>query len=558
MYISLTSITRFLQRACLTILFVFLGTASTLAVTPLPSPSSLTPTPSPSPSTSPSPPFTDPTLEGTVTFKQTNVGLEGVVVELTQGTNKFAVTSDNKGYYKLPTQGKLSRGTTTLTASRPGFRTYTTNLNLNSGLNTHNFNLVFTYRNTVEGVTYQMIDGKKKTIGGISIVAENIDTTVSDTKTGEYDIWDSKFVKGSYRIWAEDSQGKISDTYTITFTQDDDQTLTQDIKINRKPNNRYELRVAVFDRGWWIRDGIEPIAAAKVTLTATINGVVKTYDGETYSKGIATFPNLDEGSYSITVTKVGHYDTKGSITLSGKPNPKGHDKELFLEKKNIRCEKHSQPAVEHFWFCGDEAIAMYTAKPDLWAKIDQKISAIRAQYPQAQYKDMPQQVIIDSLSYRNAFYSSAHDSSATSCPTSPPDSDLDDPMFAETITFTTGYLKESEPEIIVHTTTHEMGHNIDWRKGNCKNEFSDQSPFKDVYNLGEFLYGDDYFYGIQDGTYGTPSSDEDGHPDSNYNEGFASAFHALFDHAGEFPKMKNPIEELRQILLRTAELTKAT
>ncbi|HEY1074301.1 MAG TPA: carboxypeptidase regulatory-like domain-containing protein [Patescibacteria group bacterium] len=493
-------------------------------------------------------------LEGTVTYKESGVGLEGVTIELTQGTKKFTTTTNNKGYYKFPTISgdEFSH----LQATKPKFKPYNYDLDLVSGTNTHNFTMRFSNDNEVDGMTYEMDHGAKKPLGGITVVAENVDSTDSDDKTGEYELWDQKFVKGTYKLWAEDQKGKLSDVYTITFTEDTDQVITQDIEIKRKPDNRYVLRVAAFDRGWWVRDGTEPIEGVNVTLEGTLlDGKKQTTTQTTDKKGIATFTDLKEGTYKATGQKVNYWDGKGTITLSGKPDIYGYDLEIFLLVTGVTCEKHSQTSVKEFWFCGKEAIDLYTKRQDLWTLIDNKISQVRGSYPQAQYADMPQQVVIDSISYNNAFFYKNTEKYNGTCPISPLDDDPGFPLTADTIVFTTGALLKESTLSTEHTVTHEMGHNIDWRKGNCKDEYSDSPPFKDVYWLGETLYGDDYFYGLKDSNYGT--NETGGHPNDNYHEGFASTVHAYLDHIGEFPKMRTAIDQLKEILLKTASLTGA-
>lgn len=544
---------RFSAFFILICLLVPISFASALE-TPTPAPTA-TPSPTPTPSPSPTPTATPtpvlPTPTPNVTPKPGRALLKGkVFIDASKaGAGRgFTVTAEIVGKeYKEPTDAKgqyefkdLPIGEADVTVSSVSglLRTSTKDTILKPGENVLDFNVFMENPNILNGNAYYIVAGQRKIPAGVLLelvnpqTKETVSRSVVDGK-GLYKFESYSIKAGEYYLTAwMGKQELLLPHPTIAFSQDAGVVKVSAIQLSAPQKQKYNLNVYVLQSSTFKNDG-NGIPGVKVTLLNSAKkevGRVQTND-----KGIARFSSLEEGVYTAQAEKKGYSTKSEDIPLFGDPGNPTDKLYIYTAPTDYMCENHPTSRVKKFWFCGPEAIKLYKERPGAWGAIDSAIGAVRAKYG---IGDLPLQVIIDSVNYRNAAYLPGPTKTKKDpCPPPLKDEEADFPGVGETLTMSVGLIREIDDSLLDDVTAHEMGHGVDNRWGKCEYYASEKDPFAALFDYLILLPASpDAFADITDPSFDIFPKGIEGHPDDGPSESFAALVHATIYHSAELNK----------------------
>lgn len=346
--------------------------------------------------------------------------------------------------------------------------------------------------------------------------------------------------KGEYEPYVEvfgPTPLKASNTVKVTLTKNTDQRQYVNLILNQIFSNvRSDLIIQVTET--ILLDEAADSSSlkdVKVTLSRAQFENGKRKDVELGSKmtdinGRVSFSNLSPALYAWEMNKVGYRPAKNiherfltsKILISRIQRLERAS--LVRHDPLFGCDSKASGTIK-FLFCSSVTKALYLQYPKAWIEISAAARRVQAVYPN--YKTTPQQIVISSNNTRGGRYHHngiyGYDRQLEGCPPSLPMSDYYE------ITAAPVKYHRADPWNLKYVTSHEIGHQIDWHRGNCRWHYSTESKFKEVYMLGE-EYGDN-FYRVLDTSNYAPVG---GYKRASNIEGFASAFELMFLSKNQF------------------------
>jgi hypothetical protein len=376
--------------------------------------------------------------------------------------------------------------------------------------------------NVLQGI---LTDEQNKTLRDVPIAVTDGSRTIKldvTDKNGKYRIND--IPKGTYDIKVLNVGSSAPSTEKVTFALNAGENQKKNLKVS--PKKSYKL--ILFSSEYNITSDLYSNKRLK-----DVTYKVYTYpDKKLYAEvknnnasAYALLNNIPKGQYTFQANKSGYKTNEITFNIA-------NDSSIFvpIRRTKTNCKNYPSFGFNDVWVCGDVVSdADSPAFQDRLQKIVGWTARFKTEY---NIPSMPSQIVVESSSVTNAFYSIPAGNPAV-CPPQAID-EGDGPKNTDTLFVSSQYITQMPEYYAYLMVAHESGHIVDFYAGRCVPANS-RSSQKDFVTLRNALKNNPTLFDtiLKEGTY-KGSDPTAGHPSANMYETYASLFNICYNFKPEF------------------------
>lgn len=376
--------------------------------------------------------------------------------------------------------------------------------------------------NVLQGI---LTDEQDKTLRDVPVAVSDGSRTVKldvTDKNGKYLLND--IPKGTYDIKILNVGSSAPSTEKVTFALNAGENQKKNLKVSPKKS----FKLILFSSEYNITSDLYSNKRLKDVTYRVYTQPDKKLFAEVKNNNASAYASLNnvpKGQYTFQANKSGYKTNEITFNVA-------NDNSVFvpIRKTKANCKNFPSFGINDVWVCGDiVSDAPSPAFQDRLQKIVGWTARLKAEY---NIPSMPSQIVVESSSVTNAFYSIPGGNPA-SCPPQAID-EGDGPKNTDTLFISSQYITQLPEYHTFLMVTHEFGHIVDFFAGRCAPANS-RSSQKDFVSLRSALKNNPNLFDtlLKEGTY-KGSDPLAGHPSANVYETYASLFNICYNFNAQF------------------------